>query len=853
MATQVTNHTKFLMHLLTYLETPPHLRKHVFPIHPDLRTVGSLPSLDMPHHLRAYEWCQYREGVTIAANAQQASNGGAHLEEKGRKSKKRKTSLDTSLASILVDASFSHKITVPRSIPLNTRLTLKSPSASAPADPQSFEAIAEAVAPSTPREEACYYWGYIVRSTSSLSNIFTESPYDGGYDVTVGTSERGSPLSSLTSSTSAVPEFRHMLVDFGGVAGLEVAVKADVELASVGVAKPEELFDFWINLVEGQGSRTIRTEEAVWLASASFGTVTRLVDLFLADDVHGVAKAFYFIYGIVMLHPASGGQMSSSAFNIEDEIGDYPSPRAGNEDGTSDPEKAQTRRTKPARPPLVTGPSSRRVSRIQSITRKSSWAARFTHALSHVKSTKEFIVDFEGPDDPYHPRNWPFRKKVVTTLLYSFTTAGITLASSIYSPAINELSHEFHVGTEVTLLGLSLMMIGFSLGPLIWAPLSEIYGRKAVVLIPFFVSAIFAFETATAKDIQTVILTRFFAGLFGSAPVTNTGGVLGDIWHPTQRGTAMVGYTFGVMGGTMVGPVVGGAIIQSSLGWRWTEYITGIFQMAVLVLDVLILDESYPPRLLVYKARRLRITTGNWTLHARFEEWDVTLKEMMHKFGVRPFQMLLTPICFSLSIYVAFCYGLLYAALMAFPIAFQEGRGWNPLVGALPFLAILIGFMLGGGVNVANNRYYNRRFAANGDRPVPEARLPPMMLGSVFLAAGLFIFGWTAPEAQPWVAPCVGAAVLGLGFFTIFQSALNYLIDTFQRYSASAVAATTFLRSLFAAVLPLFICPMYHEMGVGWATSVFGFCAVAMMPVPFLFWWYGERIRGAGRFSANVR
>ena len=253
------------MHLLSYLETPPHLRKHLFPMHPNLRTAGSLPSLDMPHHLRAYEWCQYREGVTIEATMQQTSNGGTHGEERGKKGKRRKASLDSSSATTLVDAGFSQKITVPGNIPPNTRLTLKFPTAAAPADLQSFEAVAEAVAPSTPREEAGYYWGYTVRSASSLSTIFTESPYDGGYDVTIGTSERGSPLGSLTSSPSAVPEFRHMLVVFGGVAGLEVATKSDGELAAMGVSKPEELFDWWVNLVEGQGSRTIRTEEAVWL------------------------------------------------------------------------------------------------------------------------------------------------------------------------------------------------------------------------------------------------------------------------------------------------------------------------------------------------------------------------------------------------------------------------------------------------------------------------------------------------------------------------------------------------------------------------------------------------------------
>lgn len=264
---------RFLMHLLSYLETPPHLRKHLFPMHPDLRTAGALPSLDMPHHLRAYEWCQYREGVTVKATVQQASNDGAHVEEKGKKSKKRKVFLDPSSATTLVDAGFPQKITVPGNIPPNTRLTLKFPTASAPANLQSFEAVAEAVGPSTPREEVGYYWGYTVRYASSLSNIFTECPHVGGYDITIGTSERGSTLaslrsslgSSLGSSPSPTSDFRHMLVVFGGVAGLEVAAKADEDLAAIGVRKPEELFDLWINLVEGQGSRTIRTEEAVWL------------------------------------------------------------------------------------------------------------------------------------------------------------------------------------------------------------------------------------------------------------------------------------------------------------------------------------------------------------------------------------------------------------------------------------------------------------------------------------------------------------------------------------------------------------------------------------------------------------
>ncbi|KAI9722945.1 MAG: hypothetical protein M1812_001394 [Candelaria pacifica] len=423
-----------------------------------------------------------------------------------------------------------------------------------------------------------------------------------------------------------------------------------------------------------------------------------------------------------------------------------------------DLEKAET-----ARPDARTNASDQRVTRLRSIVGGSGY--RFSHPLSNTKTNEDAIVDFDGPDDPYRPLNWPFRKKVITTLLYGLTTMGSTWASSV-SVVLPEHVHEGPLliaalpatprASPQSQKNFTLVR-SFGLGPLLWAPLSEIYGRKPAVLAPYFLAAVFSFGTATAKDIQTVMLTRFFAGLFGSAPVTNTGGVLADIWSPTQRGTAIVGYAFAVVGGPILGPIAGGAIVQSYLGWRWTEYeITGIMMMFFLILDVLVLDESYPPVLLVYKARRLRIESGNWALHARHEEWDVSVREMVEKFLIRPFQLLYTPICFLVAAYASFVYGILYLNLAAFPIAFQEERGWNLVVGALPFLALLIGIIIGGALNIANSNFYNRRFIANDHRAIPEARLPPMMIGSIFFTGGLFIFGWTSDPSIPWIAYVFG-------------------------------------------------------------------------------------------------
>ena len=242
----------FLMHILSYLETPPHLRKYLFPMHPDLKLAGSLPSLDMPHHLRAHEWCPYREGVVVESS--QVSEDDMDT--------------DNEPTQTIIDSGLRHKISLPIMIPLNTRVTMKFLDRPGSPDKQATAPSAVAVAPSTPREEGGYYWGYTVRKASCISSVFTESPFDEGYDLTFGTSERGTPISKLASPAAndpQIPEFEHMLVVFGGVAGLEAAFKTDEELKSKAVLKPEKLFDFWINLCPGQGSRTIRTEEAVWI------------------------------------------------------------------------------------------------------------------------------------------------------------------------------------------------------------------------------------------------------------------------------------------------------------------------------------------------------------------------------------------------------------------------------------------------------------------------------------------------------------------------------------------------------------------------------------------------------------
>ncbi|KAF5856028.1 hypothetical protein ETB97_008015 [Aspergillus alliaceus] len=177
-------------------------------------------------------------------------------------------------------------------------------------------------------------------------------------------------------------------------------------------------------------------------------------------------------------------------------------------------------------------------------------------------------------------------------------------------------------------------------------------------------------------------------------------------------------------------------------------------------------------------------------------------------------------------------------------------RGWGPVVSQLPFLALLLGCLVAAAANIYNNIYYGKKLVANNFKPVPEARLPPMMYGGFAFSAGLFLFGWTTSEhiSSPWPS-IVGVFLTGVGFTTIFQSSLQYLVDTFTRYSASAIAANAFVRSMAAGAFPLFVWPMYKKVGIDWGTTIFACISVLLLPAPFLFFRWGNRIRAHGKFS----
>ncbi|EJD48786.1 MFS general substrate transporter, partial [Auricularia subglabra TFB-10046 SS5] len=211
---------------------------------------------------------------------------------------------------------------------------------------------------------------------------------------------------------------------------------------------------------------------------------------------------------------------------------------------------------------------------------------------------------------------WPFARKVAITLLLGLTTMCSAFASSVFSPTSTYISRQYGISQEVSVLGIAIFIAGWIPGPVIWAPISELYGHRIAILLPMFAFICLSAATATAKDIQTIFITRFFAGMMGSSPVTIAGGGIADMFDQKERGSAVVFYALAVTAGPTLGPVIGGAVSQSYLGWRWTEYLTVILAAVVVGAATVYLPETFSSVILTRKARALRLRTGRWALHS---------------------------------------------------------------------------------------------------------------------------------------------------------------------------------------------------------------------------------------------
>lgn len=483
--------------------------------------------------------------------------------------------------------------------------------------------------------------------------------------------------------------------------------------------------------------------------------------------------------------------------------------------------------------------------------------------LDHKKSSKSLrsnkskdpnLVSWDGPDDPQNPKNWTMKRKALGLLTVASFTFISPVSSSMVAPSIQAISAEFGItDTVVQQMTLSIFVLAYAVGPLFLGPLSEIYGRVIVLQLSNLLYLIFDAACGGARNTGMMIAFRLLSGLGGSAPLAIGGGVLSDMFTPEQRGRAVAIYSLMPLLGPAIGPIAGGFITLNTT-WRWSFYATAIADAVIQVAGLFLLRETYAPVILGKKAQRLRKETGNEALHTQFEHPERTLAHVLRTAVARPFRLIGTqPIVLFLAIYMAYLYGLMYLVLSTFPTLFQDTYHENVGIAGLNYISLAVGFFLGTQISAPLNDRFYRVFKAKYGEGRPEFRVPMMIPGSLLVPVGLFIYGWSAQYATHWIVPNVGAAIFAAGVIMGFQCIQTYLIDSYTRFAASAVAAATVLRSLAGFGFPLFAPYMYAALGYGWGNSLLGFIAIAVgVPAPFILWFFGAKLRAKSKFAAGA-
>lgn len=465
-------------------------------------------------------------------------------------------------------------------------------------------------------------------------------------------------------------------------------------------------------------------------------------------------------------------------------------------------------------------------------------------------------VDWDGPDDPENPQNWSQKRKWILTLLVSFLTVNVTFASSAPSSATQQIAQEFQIGQVTATLITSLFLAGYCLGPIIWSTTSELVGRKLIFSISMLMYTLFILGQALAKNPETLFVTRFISGVCAAAPLTNAGGVIADMWDPVGRGYAMSVFSCSVFIGPVMGPIVGGFVTQSYLGWRWVFWVMMIFAGVCWLVVVLFLPETFAPVLLVRKAKRMRKLDpeNNKELYAPHEKNDWTFSHVLERTLLGPFRILAQePILVLITIYLSVVYGILYGLFEAVPIIFAELRGFNLGESGLIFIAVGLGTTIGGIINIFFSLRYKFLTPFWRGMPPPEERLIGSMLAGPVLVLGAFWLGWTGNyPSVPWYVPALALIPIGVSFTLVFISLLSYIVDCYLMYAASALAANTIIRSAVGAAFPLFTRQMFTGLGVNWAASLLGFVALALTPFPYLFYFYGSKIRRWSKFAPAI-
>ncbi|RAL65054.1 hypothetical protein DID88_001161 [Monilinia fructigena] len=406
------------------------------------------------------------------------------------------------------------------------------------------------------------------------------------------------------------------------------------------------------------------------------------------------------------------------------------------------------------------------------------------------------IVDWDqsyGAVDPENPQNWSTGKKFFVTFLICLLTFAVYIGSAIYSAGEIDVMQKFGVSQVAATTGLT-------------TEIPQI-GRNPVYIGTLIIFVVLQFGVIYARNFAQLLIFRCLTGFFGSPVLAMGGASLCDMYLANKRAYAIAIWGMAAVSGPVMGPLVGGFAAEKK-GWTWTIWELTWLSGATMIVLIILLPETSSANILHRRTRRLAKLSSidNLKCEPEIESDKMTRKEKLNMALIRPFSLTFTePILFCLNLYIALIYGLLY-------VCYQEPK-----------------------------------FNEKGDIK-PEIRLQPAFVGAFCIPICLFWFGWTSRESIHWIVPIIGSAFFSIGATLLFNAVLNYIGDAYPVYAASAYTpATTSCARVSVPASRSLPMPCLRIWGCRGRAPRWRFISVAFIPIPFVLYVYGERIRKSSR------
>jgi len=463
------------------------------------------------------------------------------------------------------------------------------------------------------------------------------------------------------------------------------------------------------------------------------------------------------------------------------------------------------------------------------------------------------LVEWYTTDDPANPQNWSNGKRLFVSLVICLYTFVVYAGSAIYTSSEEGLIRKWGLRPVEAALPLSIYVLAYGIGPLLWSPLSEIpvIGRSPIYAATMAIFTIISLPTALVNNFAGLLVLRFLQGFFGSPCLATGAATMQDMYSLLNLPFALVGWISAAYCAPALGPLLSGFAVTAK-GWRFSLWEILWAAGPVFLLMFMLLPETSTPNILLRRATRLRKLTGNNRLLSQSEIDQKHMKpsRIVIDAIVRPIEIMIKdPAIAFVNVYTAIIYGIYYSFFECFPLVFPPIYGFSLGMVGVAFTCILVACIIGVIIYCLYLRYILiPDILAHGLR-AQESRLVPALFACFGPTIGLFIFGWTARESIHWIVPTIGITIYGASVFIVMQCIFVYVPLSYPQYAASLFAGNDFLRSAFACGSILFGRPLFVNLGIGKGVSVLGGLSVIGIIGMFALWIFGARLRARSKFA----